>query len=131
SEEDVAAARTRVEDAREQRRRATTYVRYGDRTYSDEASDLRALVDAVRNQVPSGVLDTSIEPMSLSGLPPASERRRGPGGGGGQWRAPTVPPEKTKAIGLAGEVLVGEWLRSRFGLPPEDTWVSGYRAEIL
>jgi hypothetical protein len=41
------------------------------------------------------------------------------------------PAEKLKAIGLAGEAVVGEWLRSQFGLPPEDTWVSGHRAEML
>jgi hypothetical protein len=134
SEDDVSEARTRLESAREQRRRATTYVRYGDKTYSDEATDLRALVDAVRQEVPAEVLGMSIEPLSLSNLPTATDRRRGAGGAGGaggQWRAPTVPPERTKAIGLAGEILVGEWLRSQFGLPPEDTWMSGYRAEVL
>lgn len=132
SEGDVAASKVRVEADREQRRRATTYVRYGDRTYSDEESDLRALVDAVRDEVPPDVLKTPTEPLSLTGLPSAAGRPRGPDGDGvGSWHTHNVPPEKTRVIGLAGEVLVGEWLRSQFGVPPEDTWVSGYRAEVL
>lgn len=39
--------------------------------------------------------------------------------------------ENERAVGLAGEIFVGKWLRQRFGLPPEVTWVSGYRIDIL
>ncbi|MFI6758848.1 protein NO VEIN domain-containing protein [Micromonospora sp. NPDC050417] len=33
----------------------------------------------------------------------------------------------TARVGLAGELLVGEWVHHQFGYPPETTWRSAYR----
>jgi hypothetical protein len=133
TEQDLEGARSRLEQGREARRRKAIYVQYGDHTYSEESSDLQALVDAARENVPVVVLATSAEPIALSGLPAddGDNRARPRSGSGGMTWTSRTSAEKLKAIGLAGEAVVGEWLRSQFGLPPEDTWVSGYRTEML
>ena len=132
SETEIAEARRRLAEGREQRRLQTTFIPYGNRTYSDDPVDMRALVDAVRDGVPAALLDTPVRPSPLLPVPPGnSERRRRDDGAPRAWRAAGAPLEKTKAIGLAGEVVVGEWLRHQFGVSPEDTWVSGYRRDVL
>ena len=133
TEQDLEGARSRLEQRQEQQRRKATYVQYGNHTYSEESSDLQALVDAARENVPAAVLATPAEPIKLPELAAdtgGSRARPRTGSGGMSWTS-RPPAEKLKAIGLAGEAVVGEWLRTQFGLPPEDTWVSGYRAEIL
>lgn len=50
---------------------------------------------------------------------------------GGGWRATTAPPEVTARVGLAGELLVGEWIQHQFGYPPEVTWKSSYRRTLF
>ena len=62
---------------------------------------------------------------------PAGRLAGGAGGTGTSARTPPPPPEVLKAIGLAGEVAAGEWLRHHFGVPPENSWVSGYRDLLL
>lgn len=131
SEADMTAARERLTRARDDARRRTTYVDFGGRTFSEDPDDLRALAQAVKEQAAGEHLDLPIDPVALVELAVADaapDRTRGRGKG---FRAGGPPPEKANAIGLAGEIYVGEWLRQTFGLPPEDTWVSGYRNEIL
>jgi hypothetical protein len=128
---DLEAARARLEATRDQQRRQRTYVRYGERTFTEEVSDLRELVDAVRGSLTATDLTTPLDRVPLGRIEllpgtPASGGR----GGGSTWRA-EPQDEKTKAIGLIGEVVIGERLRREFGLPPEDTWVSGYREDIF
>ncbi|MDB5243817.1 MAG: hypothetical protein JWP57_4443 [Spirosoma sp.] len=129
SDAEMAAARDRLARAREDARRRTTYVEYDGKTFSEDPEDLRSLAEAVRDQVQAEDLNVPVVPvglveLALAGSPPPGGRERG-------GRASAPPPEKAKAIGLAGEVVVGEWLRQRFGLPPEVTWVSGYRNDVL
>jgi hypothetical protein len=133
TDQDIESARSRLQRGSEQARRQATYVQYGNRTYSEEPADLQALADAARENVPAAVLATPAEPLKLATITggPAGSRARPGATSGGAYRKTGPPAEKLKAIGLAGEAVVGEWLRSRFGLPPEDTWVSGYRAEVL
>jgi hypothetical protein len=133
TDQDLESARSRLEANKEQQRRRETYVRYGDKTYSEDPYDLRALVDAVRAGVPAEVLSTPVDPVRLSLLPTAKEEHRSSGRAGSSSGSSTSrgPDEKLKAIGLAGEVIVGEWLRHHFGMPIEDTWVSGNRAEVI
>lgn len=129
--EDIDTARERLARAREDARRRTTYVTFNGRTYTEDPDDLRALAEAVRDQAAAEALDVPVEPVALTALEPAAVgpdgRRRRTGG----TRASSAPPEKTAAIGLAGEIFVGEWLRQQFGQPPEVTWASGYRNEIF
>jgi len=128
----LANARSRLEQDREKQRRKASYVQYGNHTYSEEPADLQALVDAVRQNVPAAVLATLTDPIRLAELPADTRVSRRPRTSLGRSSAASRPPaEKLKAIGLAGEAVVGEWLRRQFGLPPEDTWMSGYRAEML
>lgn len=131
TEADMDAARERLARARDDARRRTTWVEFGGKTFSEEPDDLRALAEAVKQQAADESLDTAAEPVGLAALAvadPSSPGGRGPSRGG---RASSPSPEKAKAIGLAGEVYVGEWLRQRFGLAPEATWVSGYRNDVL
>lgn len=128
----MAAARERLARARarDDARRRTTYVDIDGRTFCEDPDDLRALAETVKAQAEGEVLDVAVTPVGLVALAVADPTTRGrrPGGSG---RAFNPPPEKAKAIGLAGEIVVGEWLHQRFGLPPETTWVSGYRNDIL
>ncbi|MFE2612302.1 protein NO VEIN domain-containing protein [Micromonospora chalcea] len=54
---------------------------------------------------------------------PSSGRARG----GSGWQVTSAPPEVTARIGLAGELIAGEWIEHHFRLPPEVTWVSANR----
>jgi hypothetical protein len=129
SEDDIAAARQRLSAERDDRRRQTTHVTYAGRAYSEELADLRELAEAIRADVRSAVLDTPPEPRPLADLDLATEPPRARGSGGRGTSGP--PPEKASALGLAGEIVVGEWIRHRFGVPPEDSWMSGYRLDQL
>jgi hypothetical protein len=128
---DLEQARERLERGREQRRRETSFVAFGDRTYSGDPSDLAALRDAVRENLSDELLDTPFEPLSLAAAgegPPVSPSG---GGTGAPWRASSVPSGKLNGIGVAAEVVVGEWIARQFGLSPEATWVSGFRSDLL
>jgi hypothetical protein len=131
SNSDLEAARSRLAQDEELRRRRSTYIEYGGKTYTEDLADLRELADTMRDELRANPVDGSTEPLALAELdisggdPP--RRRRSKRG----RRRSSPPQEKTTAIGLAGEVVVGEWIRQTFGVPPEDSWQSGYRLELL
>lgn len=131
SEADLEAARARLEQDRERHRRQTTYVEYGGRTYTEELADLRELADALRDELLSTPVPGAAETQVLVDID--TGRSDGPA-----WRRParagrasSPPPERIRTTGLAGEVVVGQWLRQQFGVSPEESWQSGYRFEVL
>ncbi|ADJ47550.1 hypothetical protein AMES_5725 [Amycolatopsis mediterranei S699] len=126
---DLKAAESRLNAGHDTAKRRTETVRYAGKTYSTGTEDRDSLIRAVRESVPQGVLDTSATADRMAPLPPSSSAVSG--SSSGEWRAPVLSAEKTRLIGLAGEIVAGEWLNAKFGLQPEDTWVSGYRAEYL
>ncbi|MEV0570315.1 DUF3883 domain-containing protein [Dactylosporangium sp. NPDC050588] len=126
SKEDLAKAQERLTQATELQQRASVATTYGVKKFGHDAVETQAFVDAVRAAVPAEVLATPPRPIALPAAPPGDPARPGAAGGGG-WRATTAPPEVTARIGLAGELLVGEWIQHQFGYPPETTWKSGYR----
>lgn len=131
STSDLEAARARLERDREQRRRQTTYIEYDGRTYTDDLDDLRELENAMRDELRLNPVLASAEPQMLADIDvgsSGSKRHRGPPRPG---RDSGPPTERSIATGLAGEVVVGEWLRQQFGVAPEDSWQSGYRYELL
>ncbi len=130
TDEDVADARQRIENDKDQKRRATTFVKLDGQTYSTD-TDILALADAVRESLTPQLLATPAQPLTLieSRSVPAIGTRSESRFGRGSYTAPR--PETLQTIGLAGEVAVGEWLRHHFGIPPEDSWVSGNRNLLL
>ncbi|MEN8652390.1 hypothetical protein ABCR94_17740 [Streptomyces sp. 21So2-11] len=50
---------------------------------------------------------------------------------GGSYRAPSADSDRNEAIGLAGEAVVAEWLRARYGVEPQDSWKSALRVHGL
>ncbi|GHH42180.1 sacsin N-terminal ATP-binding-like domain-containing protein [Lentzea cavernae] len=131
SEQDIADAAVRLQKDRDFRHREATYVRYGAHTFSDEPADLMKLIEEVRRDIPDTALAVAASPTTLLVAPAAGGASQPGGRRIGSWRATSAPPEKLRTIGLAGEAFVAEWLRHRFGLPPEDTWESGFRADVF
>jgi hypothetical protein len=132
TEQDVADARGRLDQAKDSQRRAPTYVRVDGHTFSTDG-DLLALADAVRGGLTPALLATPADPLTLneSGVTLAAGGRGTSVGFYGSTQRSAPSPDVLKAIGLAGEVAVGEWLRHQFGVAPEESWVSGYRNLIL
>ncbi|WP_345133402.1 sacsin N-terminal ATP-binding-like domain-containing protein [Dactylosporangium darangshiense] len=127
SKQDLAKAEERLTQATEQQHRTSVATTYGTKKFGHDAVETQAFIDAVRAGVPAEVLATPPRPVALPATPPRDPALlRAPGSGGG-WRAITVPPEVTARVGLAGELLVGEWIQHQFGYPPETTWKSAYR----
>jgi hypothetical protein len=131
--DELERGRRLLKDDQEHQRRTAVSVTFKDRTYSDDPLDLRKLVEAVKDDAQVQRLPTSIEPLALAEMMADAredhergERRRTNG-----RRASSAPAEKTRAVGIAGEVLVGEWLHRLTGKRPEVTWVSGFRRELL
>ncbi|OEJ58760.1 hypothetical protein BGM19_12905 [Streptomyces agglomeratus] len=94
--------------------------------------ELRELARAVAGDLTAEQLATPAQPTGA--LPPVVPRpRKTPGSGGksGGYRAPATDQDKTTAIGLAGEAVVGAWLRERFGVPEETSWKSGLRSHVI
>jgi uncharacterized protein DUF3883 len=127
----MAAARKRLDATHDTARRHSETIHYGEKTYSTDQDDRTALIQALRESIPEEILNTDPAPGESIPLPTTASTGRTNGSSGQAWRAPTISADKTKLIGLAGEIIVGEWLRATFNLPPEDTWCSGYRADHL
>jgi hypothetical protein len=131
-DDDLEAARLRLGSKQASAKRDGQTISYGGHTYSAEPESLGDFVAALRTRIPAAAL--TIDPTTVAiGAPSqtAAPGRAAGGRSGGSWRVPSLPAEKAKLIGLAGEIVVGEWLRTTLGLPPEDTWFSGYRTEHL
>lgn len=132
TEEEVERGRELVKDSQENARRRKVSVEFKNRTYSDDPLDLRLLYEALKDDADEHPLKAGMTPVRLEEVEAGQEgdrdghRRRG-----GGTSARTPPEEKTKAVGLAGEVFVGAWLERETGLAPEVTWRSGYRNDVL
>ncbi|MCO1593819.1 DUF3883 domain-containing protein [Micromonospora sp. RHAY321] len=126
SEQDLTLAGERLQQASVVRHRNSVTTVYGGRKYGQEAEETQAFIDAVRGSVPPEVLNTQPLPAALPPMPlPAPSSGRARGGSG--WQVTSAPPEVTARIGLAGELIAGEWIEHHFRLPPEVTWVSANR----
>lgn len=126
SPQDMERARERLTRATDRRHRESVTTTYGTKKFGHEPQETQAFIDAVRADVPAEVLATPPQPVTLSGALRSHPTPGGTGGGGG-WRAITAPPEVIERVGLAGELLVAEWIQHQFGYPPETTWRSAYR----
>jgi hypothetical protein len=127
SQQDLARAQERLTLSTEHQHKVAVATTYGAKKFGHEPEETQAFIETVCSDVPAEVLATPPQPVApLTTLPSDLTRTGGPGMGG-SWRANNVPPEVTARVGLAGELLVGEWIQHRFGYPPETTWKSGYR----
>lgn len=99
------------------------------------ADELREFARAVAGDLTAEQLATPVLPMEVS--VPVVVKVRGasgpgsPGTGGGGYRAATPDNDRTTAVGLAGEMVVGTWLRQRFGVPEETSWKSSLRSHVI
>jgi hypothetical protein len=124
-------ARERKRREHEEARRRESTLTYKDTTYSAEADDLLRLAQDLADSFTDDQLGKppAFEELALAPPPITRTPRRSAQQGGRRASAP--PQDKTQLVGLAGEVLAGQWLQARFGLPVEQTWCSGYRQDVL
>ncbi|MFC8849463.1 MULTISPECIES: sacsin N-terminal ATP-binding-like domain-containing protein [unclassified Micromonospora] len=127
SPQDLTRAQERLTLATEQQHQISVATTYGTKKFGHEPEETQAFINTVRSDVPAEVLATPPLPSAPPTTLPREPTRTGGSSLGGGWRATTAPPEVTARVGLAGELLVGEWIQHRFGYPPETTWKSGYR----
>ncbi|MDI1463380.1 DUF3883 domain-containing protein [Catellatospora sp. KI3] len=134
---DLGLTRQDLLDARQRLHQTATrdhrpvHVTLDDREYSLAPSDLMTFVDAVRDGMTEQLLNTPASPIAATPLDLTRPSARGTGIA--RWTATTdaVRPEVTRNIGLAGEIIAGQWLQHQFGVPPHDSWVSGNRNQVL
>jgi hypothetical protein len=131
TEAEVERGRKLVKYAQETARRREVSVEFKGRTYSDDPLDLQLLYDALKDDANEHPLRADMTPVQLEEVKADDDRGRDGRRRRGHGPSRTPREEKTKAIGLAGEVFVGAWLQSHTGLAPEVTWRSGYRNEVL
>ncbi|MEV7896655.1 ATP-binding protein [Streptomyces cyaneofuscatus] len=97
--------------------------------------ELREFARAVAGDVTAEQLATPVHPTGASAPVMAKARNASgsgtSGGGGGSYRAPSSDKDKNTAIGLAGETVVGAWLRQQFGVPEESSWKSSLRSHVI
>ncbi|WP_306324581.1 protein NO VEIN domain-containing protein [Streptomyces venezuelae] len=95
--------------------------------------ELRALARAVAADLTAEQLATPAHPVG--GMSPVMARTRrssgATGGGAGGYRASPPDQDKSIAVGLAGETVVGAWLREQFGVPEETSWKSSLRSHVI
>ncbi|MFG2224967.1 sacsin N-terminal ATP-binding-like domain-containing protein [Streptomyces sp. NPDC048644] len=107
-------------------------VQLNGRSLSARRDDLPALAREVTADLTAEQRATPAR--SPKRLAPRIPRPRTPSGGGswsGAFRASTADPDRTAAIGLAGEAVVAAWLHEQFGVAPQDSWRSGLRVHGL
>ncbi|MFD7553240.1 hypothetical protein ACFV9E_01730 [Streptomyces sp. NPDC059835] len=96
-----------------------------------------ALTPAVADTLPTFAEDFArrLGPIrTTAGLTTAPPVTAAPRSGGPRRYAATGADHDAMSaqhIGLAGEMVAGEWLRQKFGVPLEESWVSGFRAAVL
>ena len=99
------------------------------RPVSAHPDDLAALAREVAADLTLEQLATSA--TSAVAVAPRVSRARGSSSDararGGSYQAPATDPDRTLAVGVAGEVTVAVWLREQFGVEPEDAWESSLR----
>ncbi|WP_326790526.1 hypothetical protein [Streptomyces sp. NBC_00151] len=92
------------------------------RPWSTRQDDLRAFARAVAADVTTEQLAQPPRPVgALTPLIPQPRTASGSitGTKNGSFRGSSLDQDKTEAIGLAGEMIVGIWLEQQFGLPPQ------------
>ncbi|MEV3856954.1 hypothetical protein AB0J38_21820 [Streptomyces sp. NPDC050095] len=91
--------------------------------------DLHVLAREVTADVTKDQL--AVQPTPLASLPPTFPRPRAErGGSDDRYTVTPADPETTRAIGLAGEIVVGAWLRHHYGVPEQESWRSGLRSHV-
>lgn len=128
---DIQAQESEAERERRERVLERTSIRLGDVRYSADPADYSALIKAAQASCSERFLGSSTRFASLSKV--AEARTRAPGSGG-RISAPRreASPIQKSAIGLVGEVLAYEWLKSHFGdIVTTDCWKSVYRNYAL
>lgn len=130
--EDVAsAARLREEETR-RRQDETRQISIDGAKVSAEPENYAAIVDSIRASISPSLLATPPKLAELGLLPPAFGRR---GSSGRRTvtaaRRPRLSDVQAAAVGLAGEVVALEWLRSQYDDVTDASWRSGYRNLLL
>ncbi|MFB7760557.1 protein NO VEIN domain-containing protein [Streptomyces xiamenensis] len=93
---------------------------------------LRDLARRVASDLTSDQLAASPQPGTPSALVPPRQRTRSVmAGRGGGYRAVPRDPQRDRAVGLAGEVVVAAWLERQYGVPREESWKSGLRQHVF
>ncbi|WP_344648734.1 sacsin N-terminal ATP-binding-like domain-containing protein [Cryptosporangium japonicum] len=127
SPQELAKAQERLAMATEQQHQAAVATTFGTSKFGHEPEETQAFIDAVCSSIPEEVLATPPQPTAPPRTPAGGSTRTGGSGIARGWRATNAPPEVTARVGLAGELLVGEWIQHQFGYPPETTWKSSNR----
>ena len=112
---------------------------FGGKTYSAEPDDFMDLAQAVKDSFDdSTVFDSAQNGLSNLSDVGKSKHSGGQGGGGGSSSKPdaVMSDEQKLAIGLAGEIYAGEWIKQYHRKVHnievnDDSWVSKYRDRIL
>lgn len=133
TDEDVHRAETEVSRSKERRARTKAAIPLDGTEYNVDEEDLRHLVVAARRSVTPEFLSSSRRVTPLDQIPRlesgASERDSHLSRGGKFRPGRSTPSDEQKAaIGLVGEVLAYEWLRSKYEETTPDSWVSGNRS---
>jgi hypothetical protein len=129
TEEDVAAASTKTEAARNERAQARRSIALDGAEYDVDKESLRRLVKAARDSVTDQFLAATRRTSTLDviAVRPAAVDKPWRGRGGRVRGRPGPTDEQKEAIGLVGEVLAYQWLIKAYSETTSDSWKSGNR----
>ncbi len=111
--------------------RSSLRVNFGEEQFALDDEGFRELAAAITSSIDQTDATVDLEPLQLIAPPGSGCRDRARGGGGSVGGRDRAAAELKEAIGLAGEVAVGRWLESWYGVAPEESWASGYRNKVI
>ena len=131
SQTDVAMARERLRIQETEEKAAKDEVHFAGEGFTGGDDELMRLYELVRSLPLGDLLEADPAPADLPYQAGGDPGRAAPPGRGGGAGVAGASQEKTKNVGLIGEVLVGRWLERHFGQSVTETWQSSYRTLVL
>jgi hypothetical protein len=130
--EDVDAAALKRDEETKRRHDETRQIAIDGTKVSAEPQNYATIVDTIRAGILPSLLATPPKLTELGLLAPAHGREGSRGGHSvTAARRPHLSDVQAAAVGLAGEVVALEWLRSQYDDVTDASWRSGYRNLLL
>jgi len=133
TEDDVAALATEEDRARQEAEVRRRQIGFGDQQVTVDETNYSAIAQLVRERVSRQLLDVPPREVHLETLASSTkESRRGDGRPGTTaGKQPRLSQTQISGIGLIGEVIALEWLKTQYSDLTDDAWKSGYRNMVL
>ena len=133
TEEDVAELATEAERLRQQEAASRNQIGFGDQRVTVDETKYSTIAQLVRERVSRELLGVPPLEARLDTLASSTNSKRRGDGRPGTTAAkqPRLSQTQISGIGLIGEVIALEWLKTQYSDLTDDAWKSGYRNLVL